>query len=146
LSHLLHPPLLDEVGLHSALQWYLDGLTARSQIQTFLDVQPSEFPRLGPELETAIFRIVQEALTNVFRHSGAQKGWVSVIHKDGKVEIAVRDDGKGLDDKIGEMRNGRAGVGIVGMRGRAKELGGEFRVVNAEPGTLVEVMIPCSPS
>ena len=146
LSHLLHPPLLDEVGLHSALQWYLDGLTARSQIQTFLDVQPSEFPRLGPELETAIFRIVQEALTNVFRHSGAQKGWVSVIHKDGKVEIAVRDDGKGLDDKIGEMRNGRAGVGIVGMRGRAKELGGEFRVVNAQPGTLVEVMIPCSPS
>jgi two-component system sensor histidine kinase UhpB len=62
------------------------------------------------------------------------------------VEIAVRDDGKGLDDKIGEMRNGRAGVGIVGMRGRAKELGGEFRVVNAQPGTLVEVTIPCSPS
>ncbi len=143
LSHLLHPPLLDEVGLQSALRWYLDGLAARSQLQTFLNVQPTEFPRLGPDIETAVFRIVQEALTNVFRHSGAQKGWVSVIQKNGRVEIAIRDDGKGVDEHIVELRNGRAGVGIAGMRGRAKELGGEFRIVKADPGTLVEVMIPC---
>lgn len=146
LSHLLHPPLLDEVGLQSALRWYLDGLTARSHIQTFLNVQPSDFPRLGPDLETAVFRIVQEALTNVFRHSGARNGWVSVIQKNGEVEITVRDDGKGVDEPIGELRNGRAGVGVVGMRGRARELGGQFRVVNAHPGTLVEVTIPCSQS
>src|SRR5258706_876867 len=144
LSHLLHPPLLDEVGLHSALQWYLDGLTARSQIQTFLNVQPSDFPRLGPDLETAVFRIVQEALTNVFRHSGARNGWVSVTQKGGQVEITVRDDGKGVDEPIGELRNGRSGVGVVGMRGRARELGGDLRVVNAHPGTLVEVTIPCN--
>jgi signal transduction histidine kinase len=142
LSHLLHPPLLDEVGLQSALRWYLDGLTARSQIQTFLELQPSEFPRLGSEIETAVFRIVQEALTNVFRHSGARNSWVSVLQRDSRVEIAVRDDGKGVDERLGEMLPGRAGVGIVGMKGRAKELGGEFRVKNLHPGTLVEVVIP----
>jgi signal transduction histidine kinase len=146
LSHLLHPPLLDEVGLQSALRWYLDGLTARSQIQTFLDLQPTDFPRLGLEVETAIFRIVQEALTNVFRHSGARTGWVSVIQRDGRIEVAVRDDGKGVDEHFGELLPGRAGVGIVGMKGRAKELGGEFRVKNVYPGTLIEVVIPCPKS
>lgn len=143
LSHLLHPPLLDEVGLQSALRWYLDGLTARSHIQTFLELQPAKFPRLGAEVETAIFRIVQEAVTNIFRHSGAQNGWVSVTQREGRVEIAVRDDGKGVDERFGEMLPGRAGVGIVGMKGRAKELGGEFRIKNTNPGTLVEVVIPC---
>jgi signal transduction histidine kinase len=143
ISHLLHPPLLDEVGLQSALRWYLDGLTARSQIDTVLDLQPAEFPRLGPEIETAIFRIVQEALTNVFRHSGATTGWVSVIQRDGQVEITVRDNGKGVDEHLGELMPGRAGVGIVGMKGRVKELGGQFRLKNAQPGTIVEAVIPC---
>jgi signal transduction histidine kinase len=76
ISHLIHPPLLDEVGLCSAVRWHLDELNKRSGIETSLDVQPLEFPRLRPELETTIFRIVQEALTNVFRHSGAH--WASV--------------------------------------------------------------------
>src|SRR5438552_2224905 len=74
ISHLLHPPLLDEVGLLSALRWFLEGLTKRSGIETLLDVQPPAFPRLVPELETAVFRIIQEALTNLFRHSGARNG------------------------------------------------------------------------
>src|SRR5712671_797445 len=82
ISHLLHPPLLDEVGLLSALLWFLEGFTKRSGIVTFLDVQPRDFPRLAPELETAIFRMVQEALTNVFRHSGARNGWVTVKKQD----------------------------------------------------------------
>lgn len=146
LSHLLHPPLLDEVGLQSALRCYLDGLTDRSQIQTFLDVQPAEFPRLSRELETAIFRIVQEALTNVYRHSGASRGWVSLVQRQGRIEIAVRDDGSGVDDRLGEIRSAPIGVGIGGMRGRAKELGGEFQIRNTHPGTLVEVVIPCSKS
>jgi len=144
LSHLLHPPLLEEVGLLSALRWYLDGLTDRSQIKTFLDVQPPDFPRLSPEIETAIFRIVQEALTNVFRHSEARTGWVSLVQRDGKVEIGVRDDGKGVNEDVGGLRPSRVGVGIGGMRGRARELGGEFRVRNVNPGTLVEAVIPCS--
>jgi two-component system NarL family sensor kinase len=146
LSHLLHPPLLDEVGLQSALRWYLDGLTQRSQIQTFLELQPEDFPRLSPEIETAVFRIIQEALTNVFRHSGASRGWVSVVQKENRVEIAIRDDGKGVQSSITGSQPIRPGVGISGMRGRAKDLGGECRIVNTNPGTLVEVMIPCESS
>src|SRR6202021_3089522 len=81
MSHLLHPPLLDEVGLLSALSWYVDGLTKRSGIETTLDVHPAEFPRLSADVETAVFRIVQEALTNVFRHSEATKGWITLRQK-----------------------------------------------------------------
>jgi signal transduction histidine kinase len=143
LSHLLHPPLLDEVGLLSAVRWYLDGLTKRSGIETALEVEPAEFPRLGPDMERAIFRIIQEALTNVFRHSGAEKGWVSVIHRESEVVVKVRDDGKGITDQVSELQPDKIGVGIGGMSQRAKEFGGELRVVNANPGTIVEVVIPC---
>jgi PAS domain S-box-containing protein len=142
LSHLLHPPLLDEVGLISAVRWYLDGLTKRSGIETLLEVKPDDFPRLSPDLERAIFRIIQEALTNVFRHSGAQKSWVGVEQREGEVIVRVRDDGKGIIRQISELRPDRIGVGIGGMSQRAKEFGGEFRVLNAHPGTMVEVLIP----
>jgi PAS domain S-box-containing protein len=143
MSHLLHPPLLDEVGLLSALAWYTDGLTKRSGIQTSLDVQPRDFPRLTSELETAIFRIVQEALTNVFRHSEAHRVWISLTRNNGTIAVAVRDDGKGIGKKIVELRPDSVGVGIGGMKQRAKELGGELRLSNLEPGTLVELKIPC---
>jgi signal transduction histidine kinase len=142
LSHLLHPPLLDEVGLLSALAWYVEGLTKRSGIETFLDVQPPDFPRLVPEVETAIFRIVQEALTNVFRHSGAQKVWITLNQKDGLIVVAVLDDGKGIDKRVAELRPESVGVGIGGMKQRAKEFGGELRLTNADPGTLLELRIP----
>jgi PAS domain S-box-containing protein len=142
LSHLLHPPLLDEVGLLSALQWYLDGLTKRSGIETALDVQPSDFPRLAVELETAIFRIIQEALTNVYRHSGAQKASVSLTQREGQVVVMIRDDGKGIEDPIVELRPGSIGIGIGGMSQRAKEFSGKLRLTNADPGTIVEVVIP----
>ena len=144
MSHLLHPPLLDEVGLLSALAWYVEGLTKRSGIDTFLDVQPPDFPRLTPEVETAIFRIIQEALTNVFRHSGAQKVWITLNQKDGQIVAAVLDDGKGIDKKIEDLRPESVGVGIGGMKQRAKEFGGELRLANASPGTLLELRIPCS--
>jgi signal transduction histidine kinase len=143
LSHLLHPPLLDEVGLISAVRWYLDGLTKRSGIESALEVEPVDFPRLTPELERAIFRIIQEALTNVFRHSGAHKGWVSVIRSENEVLVRVRDDGKGISKRISELRPDSIGVGIGGMSQRAKEFGGELRVTNAHPGTIVEAVIPC---
>jgi len=142
LSHLLHPPLLDEVGLLSALRWYLDGLTKRSGIETSLDVQPPEFPRLAIELETAIFRIIQEALTNVYRHSGAQKAWVTLRQRENHVVVTIRDDGKGIDNAIAELRPGSIGIGIGGMSQRAKEFGGELRLNSTGPGTLVEVAIP----
>ncbi len=142
LSHLLHPPLLDEVGLMSALRWYLEGLTRRSGIETYLETDPPDYPRLSLELETAIFRIIQEALTNVFRHSGARKAWIQLIQRDGQVVVKVRDDGKGVVDGIVEMRGGNTGVGIGGMSERAKEFGGQMQVSNAHPGTIVEVTIP----
>jgi len=142
LSHLLHPPLLDEVGLLSAVRWYLDGLTKRSGIETSLDVQPAAFPRLGAELETAIFRIIQEALTNVYRHSGAQKAWVTLLQGENGVTVMIRDDGKGIEVPVAELRPGSIGIGIGGMSQRAKEFGGELRLTNLVPGTLVEVAVP----
>src|SRR6202451_4512798 len=144
MSHLLHPPLLDEVGLLSALSWYVEGLTKRSGIETSLDVEPRNFPRLGAEVETAVFRIVQEALTNVFRHAEAESVWITLTQKEGIIVVAVRDNGKGIGREIEELQPDSVGVGIGGMKQRAKEFGGKLRLSNAHPGTLVELMIPCS--
>jgi|HubBroStandDraft_6_1064221.scaffolds.fasta_scaffold204370_2 signal transduction histidine kinase len=142
ISHLLHPPMLDEVGLQSSLQWYLDGLTKRSGLETSLDMQPKDFPRLGPELETTIFRIVQEALTNVYRHAEARKASISLTMKENQIAVTVQDDGKGIPDVIGDFKPDKIGVGIAGMRQRVKEFGGELRLRNGTPGTCVEVVIP----
>lgn len=145
MSYLLHPPLLDETGLHSALQWYLEGLKKRSNIDISLEVQPADFPRLPLEMETAIFRIVQEALTNVFRHSGATSAEVKLIRHDNRVLCAVRDDGKGVANAVADFRPDSIGVGIAGMRQRVKEFEGDIRLREANPGTLVEVSIPVPP-
>jgi signal transduction histidine kinase len=143
MSHLLHPPLLDEVGLISAVRWYLDGLMKRSGIATSLEVQPSDFPRLTRDVETAIFRVIQEALTNVYRHSGASRAWVFLSHQgQDEVMVKVGDDGKGVCPEIAEMRPGSLGIGLAGMRQRAKEFGGKLRLSNANPGTVVEIVIP----
>jgi signal transduction histidine kinase len=142
VSYLLHPPLLDEVGLRSALGWYVDGLSKRGGIEITMGTQPADFPRLAPELETTLFRIIQEALTNVFRHSRATKACVMLERKEGEIAVTVRDDGVGVADEIAEFRPDSIGVGIGGMRQRIKELGGEFMLRNADPGTIVEVVIP----
>lgn len=142
MSHLLHPPMLDEVGLYSALQWYLDGLNKRSGIEVSLEIHPKAFPRLAPDVEKAVFRIIQEALTNVFRHSKARKTTVSVAKRDGRVICTVSDDGIGISQAIAEFRAGSVGVGIAGMRQRVKELSGELRLGNASPGTVVHFTIP----
>jgi two-component system NarL family sensor kinase len=143
ISHLLHPPLLDEVGLVSALRWYLEGLSERSGIDIHLQVDPADLGRLKPELETAIFRIIQEALTNMFRHSGAHNGVVSLKETEGRIVVTVRDDGKGIEEPVAQLRPDSVGVGIGGMRQRVKELGGALRLANANPGTIVEVVVPC---
>ena len=142
ISHLLHPPLLDEVGLVSALRWYLEGLSERSGIEIQLEIDPTDLRRLKPELETAIFRIIQEALTNMFRHSGARNGRVSLTESEGDVVVRVSDDGKGIDEQVAQLRPESVGVGIGGMRQRVNELGGRLRLANANPGTIVEVVIP----
>jgi PAS domain S-box-containing protein len=142
ISHLLHPPLLDEVGLLSALRWFLEGLTDRSGIALRLEVEPDDLCRMRPEVETAIFRIVQEALTNMFRHSGARNGSVRLVEREGDITITVCDDGKGLEEKVINLQPESVGVGISGMRQRVSELGGRLRLANANPGTIVEVVIP----
>jgi PAS domain S-box-containing protein len=142
ISHLLHPPLLDEVGLVSALRWYLEGLSERSGIEIHLEVDPPDLGRLKADLETAIFRIIQEALTNMFRHSGARNGCVSLTEREGNVMVTVRDDGKGIEEQIVQFRPDSVGVGIGGMKQRVTELGGRLRLANANPGTIVEVVIP----
>jgi len=142
ISHLLHPPLLDELGLESAVRWYVQGLTRRSGIETSLELEPAEFPRLPSAIENAVYRIIQEALTNVFRHSGAKNACVTLKSGEGFVAVSVRDDGRGIPDDIATFKPGSVGVGVGGMRQRVKEFGGELRLMNAGPGALLEVIIP----
>jgi signal transduction histidine kinase len=144
VSYLLHPPLLDEVGLRSALGWYVDGLSKRGDVVITVKMDPPDFPRFAPDLETTLFRIVQEALTNVFRHSGASTACVSLEKKDVQIALSVRDDGVGIREEISEFRPDSIGVGIGGMRQRIKELGGELLLRNAYPGTIVQAVIPIS--
>ena len=147
LSHLMHPPLLDEVGLRAALLWYSEGFSKRSGIEASFKLDPPDFPRFSKDLETAVFRIVQEALTNVFRHSGATKCWVSVANEQNQVLLNVRDNGKGVSDGILQFRPECIGIGIAGIRQRVKEFDGTLRIKNIEKGgTVVEVALPVSRS
>jgi len=146
VSYLLHPPLLDEVGLRSALGWYVDGLSKRGGIEITMNLQPAEFPRLLPELETTLFRVIQEALTNVFRHSQATKASVTLENKDNHIALTIRDDGVGVADEISKFRPESIGVGIGGMRQRIKEIGGEFVLRNGAPGAVVEIVVPITPA
>jgi signal transduction histidine kinase len=136
LSYLLHPPMLDESGLRSALLWYVEGFGKRSGIETSIEIEPRDFPRLKPEVENAVFRIVQEALTNVLRHSEGTEACISLIEREGRVIATIRDNGKGIE------HGAEMGVGMCGMKQRVKELGGEFRVGDGKPGTLIEIVVP----
>ena len=148
LSYLLHPPLLDEMGLQTALRSYLSGLEKRCEIRFSFDVRPAQFPRLATPIETGVFRIVQEAATNVYRHSGATRASVGLLVKNGRLSLTISDNGKGIPEHIASLRTSRLGVGLGGMLQRVKELGGDIRLRNAHPGTLVEVLLPmqCAPA
>jgi len=139
---LLHPPLMDEVGLLSALRWYVEGMTKRTGINASLSVRPMDFPRLPADFEMAIFRVVQEALTNVYRHSNAKTALVEMELKGETLFIKIQDDGKGIEEPTAELQPGSIGIGIDAMRQRVAELGGNLRLSNARPGTVVEVMMP----
>jgi PAS domain S-box-containing protein len=143
LSYLLHPPLLDETGLRAALDWFIEGITKRSGIQIALTIRPQDFPRLSGEIETAIFRVIQEALTNVVRHANAESARVEIDKQPEWVVVRIRDYGQGFPVEItgvGMMK--RLGVGIAGMRERIRQFGGELTIMRSEPGTLVEAQIP----
>src|SRR6201997_5691348 len=143
ISHLLHPPLLDEAGLSSALRWYVTGFAQRSGIQVDLDL-PDDFGRLPSEMETAIFRVVQESLTNIHRHSGSPAAKIVLRQHKGEVLVKVEDNGKGIPpEKLEEMASaGTPGVGIRGMRERLRQLGGRVEIESGESGTVVTVRLP----
>jgi signal transduction histidine kinase len=143
ISHLLHPPLLDEAGLVSAIRWYTDGFAQRSKIKVDLDL-PEDMKRLPSEMETAIFRIVQECLTNIHRHSESSVAKIQVRQRQDHVLVEIQDRGKGIPlEKQEEMAlSGTPGVGIRGMRERLRQLGGTLEISSNSHGTLVSVRLP----
>lgn len=142
ISHLLHPPLLDEVGLSSALDWYIGEFSRRGGIHVDLEMPP-ELGRMKPEVETTIFRIVQESLTNIHRHSGARKARISIGRGDRTVRMSIGDDGRGISkETLKRIAAGQSGVGVTGMRERVKQLGGTFQIHSKDPGTTLDVELP----
>ena len=146
ISHLLHPPLLDETGFGSAARWYVEGFARRSGIQTGLDL-PEDLDRLPSSLELALFRVLQESLTNVHRHSRSRRADVSVRLSEDKAVLRIRDYGKGIPpDVLGRFRRSGAhgGVGLAGMRERIHELGGQLDMESDSHGTQIVATLPRS--
>ena len=143
ISHLLHPPLLDEVGLASGLRSYLEGFTERSKISVDLEL-PEDLGRLQQDSETAIFRIVQECLTNIHRHSESPVARIRIRRTDIEVSLEVEDRGKGIPAEKRQAMDsgGTAGVGIRGMRERLRQLGGSLEINSNDTGTVVVARLP----
>jgi PAS domain S-box-containing protein len=142
LSYLLHPPLLDEVGLESALRWYVEGFSERSKINVELQL-PADPERLPKELELVIFRIVQECLTNIHRHSGSGFAKILMTRSARAVEFEISDRGKGISpERQRDMTAASAGVGVRGMEERVRQFGGTLRIISNANGTKVAVMLP----
>jgi signal transduction histidine kinase len=143
-SYLLHPPLLDEVGLSGALSWYIDGLKQRSPVQIEFAI-PEDFGRLPREMELVVFRFVQECLTNIHRHSGSATAAIHVTRDADRISVEVRDSGKGIPpDKIAEIQTKGSGVGIRGIRERLRQFRGEMSIHSNSTGTSIFVTIPVS--
>lgn len=146
ISHLLHPPLLDVAGLASALRWYVDGFSERSRIKVDLEI-PSDLARLPDEMEIAIFRIVQECLTNIHRHSGSASATISLQSEGDRVVVQVRDAGKGIPwEKLELIESGRGGIGFAGMRERLRQLGGFLELQSTDAGTTVRAILALAPT
>lgn len=144
LSYLLYPPTLDHAGLRSALEWYIDGFTQRSKVKVELDVSIGQ-ERLAEIVERTLFRVVQESLTNIFRHSGSNTASVRISRQEGIVRLEVADNGKGIPDDILTALNssgGQLGVGIRGMRERIRQLGGWLQVRSHPGGTTIISSLP----
>jgi PAS domain S-box-containing protein len=141
-SYLLHPPLLDEIGIAAALRVYVDGLGQRGDLVITLDV-PDDMERLPHQLELAAFRVVQEALTNIHRHSASKTADIRIKRTEGTITVQIRDTGRGIPaEKLAEINAGGTSVGIVGMRERVKALKGEMKIESDAGGTTVFVSLP----
>jgi len=145
ISYLLHPPMLDEAGLGEALRWYVQGFAERSKIVVDLELA-DDFGRLSQDLETTIFRVVQECLANILRHSESRIAKVCIVRSVEEVRIEVRDKGKGIPpEKLSEIAVSHTpGVGIRGMQERVRQLGGTLKITSdgADKGTLVVALFP----
>jgi PAS domain S-box-containing protein len=142
LSYLLHPPLLDEVGLVSALRWYVEGYSERSRVNVELDV-PQGFRRLSNELELVIFRVIQEALTNIHRHSGSVSARIHLARTPAGVEFEISDRGRGISaERLKRLQAAKAGVGLRGMQERLRQFGGTLQISSDQNGTKVTGTLP----
>lgn len=147
LSYLLHPPTMDAVGIASAARWYIEGFALRSGLSLTLDA-PDDPVRLPDAIELALFRVLQETLTNVHRHSGATEASVVIKRSSGHVILEVRDNGRGMDlEMLNRFRETGAGVGVglMSMHERARELEGQIQLESTQTGTSVKVSIPVPP-
>jgi signal transduction histidine kinase len=141
---LLHPPLLDEAGLASAIQWYAEGFSERSGIRLDLDLPPN-LGRLPGDVEITLFRVLQEGLTNIHRHSHASEAGVGIVVQEGSVRMQITDSGCGIPEELlREWREMRAplGVGMAGMLERTRDMGGSFDVQSGSTGTTLTIVIP----
>jgi signal transduction histidine kinase len=141
MSYLLHPPLLDESGLQSALHWYVDGFSQRSGIDVKLQIGTA-FTRLPPDLEIAIFRVVQESLTNIHRHSHSATALIRLNSDAHCVNVEIVDNGSWEPSNDPEAKQFVPGVGIMGMRERMRQLGGYFEIIPSSVGTTIRATIP----
>jgi PAS domain S-box-containing protein len=144
ISYLLHPPMLDEAGFASAARWYVDGFSQRSGIKVNLHLPP-ELGRMHRDVEVALFRAVQEALTNTHRHSGGSMVDIHLTLDTKELQLEIKDDGRGIPLKrLRTLMEGAAaaGVGLAGMRERVRELGGSLEIRSDRAGTIVAIRIP----
>ena len=141
LSYLLHPPLLDDLGLAAALKSYVEGFSQRTGIHVTLEI-PTNLGRLVPEVEMALFRITQEGLANVHRHSGSLRALIRITLSPTEVHLELKDEGKGQVPLNGNGQGARFGVGIPGMRERAQQLGGRMEIDSSSRGTTLKVTLP----
>jgi PAS domain S-box-containing protein len=145
-SYLLHPPMLDESGLPSALHWYVRGLAERSGLDIELNI-PDNFERLTAEMEVVIFRLVQECLTNIHRHSGSQTALIRVVREADKIYVEVQDRGRGMSqERFAEVQSQGTGVGIRGMRERVRQVHGELTIESNALGTKIFATFPAKTS
>lgn len=147
-SYLLHPPLLDEAGIASAARWFVEGFATRSGIQVQCDI-PEKLERPGRDCELVLFRVLQESLTNVHRHSQATAATVRLTRQEGVFQLEISDNGRGIPEERLRRFNtsaNKAGVGITGMRERVRELGGTLEIRSLSRGTSVSAVLPLSHS